>query len=358
MATMPLESIACTHCGSSEVTEFKPGTYACLHCEGVFKYADPTTLVVTQEKAFCWCGNEIVRKCFFCGVGLCRYHDALCSDEIAAPVNEAIGTTVGYALRASREHVVTYQGVQVVTRWPVSTAEMCTVGPVMPLAKVKARLQAEGGGPVQFAHAAVCVQCARAKAEEVAAEQVSGAICTSPRCLNDASETCECCRRRFCAPWLIRNLGIHAQILSGRMSVSCSPGWVTSDAGLVNASLTVAICRSCQGACFMDVVAEQLPAEPLDPTRTNRGYWSSDVAKYRRSLARYYDALVELAARMTKQREASLRIRLSVGAGADCKHYRPADLSSQHARPSDEIPNDAYLLLIGGQDHEVHGKRQ
>jgi ribosomal protein L37AE/L43A len=46
-----LESITCTHCGSSEVQEVKPHTYFCSHCEGVFKHIDPTQVTVTQEKA-------------------------------------------------------------------------------------------------------------------------------------------------------------------------------------------------------------------------------------------------------------------------------------------------------------------
>jgi DNA-directed RNA polymerase subunit RPC12/RpoP len=34
---MPIETIKCQECGSADVTEFKPGSYVCSHCESVFK---------------------------------------------------------------------------------------------------------------------------------------------------------------------------------------------------------------------------------------------------------------------------------------------------------------------------------
>ena len=38
---MPLESITCAYCRSSEASEYKPGSFICSHCDGVFKHFDP-----------------------------------------------------------------------------------------------------------------------------------------------------------------------------------------------------------------------------------------------------------------------------------------------------------------------------
>ena len=40
---MPIEPIHCEACGSRDVTEFKPGSYVCGHCEAVFKHVTPAS---------------------------------------------------------------------------------------------------------------------------------------------------------------------------------------------------------------------------------------------------------------------------------------------------------------------------
>jgi len=65
---MPIESLSCTGCGSTQVQEVKPNTYFCAHCEKVFKRVDPSTVTVTHRPDFCSCGsgNPIFAQCQVC----------------------------------------------------------------------------------------------------------------------------------------------------------------------------------------------------------------------------------------------------------------------------------------------------
>lgn len=73
---MPIEGITCDQCGSSDVTEFKPNTYACSACEHIFKYVDPTHAEVEVAPQFCeeGCGNPVGCKCSLCGNMACNLH--------------------------------------------------------------------------------------------------------------------------------------------------------------------------------------------------------------------------------------------------------------------------------------------
>jgi hypothetical protein len=73
---MPLEAVGCSNCGSSDVQELKPNLYFCNHCEGQFRFIDPTRITVTQEQAFCECGNPVQFQCYACRTGICEHHDA------------------------------------------------------------------------------------------------------------------------------------------------------------------------------------------------------------------------------------------------------------------------------------------
>ncbi len=73
---MAVEIIKCEACGSSEVTEFKPGSYVCGHCEAVFKYVRPAG----GSAAGCEidaCGVTSVGRCYHCGRAFCSTHQAL-----------------------------------------------------------------------------------------------------------------------------------------------------------------------------------------------------------------------------------------------------------------------------------------
>jgi hypothetical protein len=74
---MPVETIKCQECGSADVTEFKPGTYICAHCESVFKVVDPSM----PSHTLCSCGTVVVGRCTDCGIAVCGHHSALWHDE-------------------------------------------------------------------------------------------------------------------------------------------------------------------------------------------------------------------------------------------------------------------------------------
>jgi chemotaxis protein histidine kinase CheA len=72
---MPIETIKCQECGSVDVTEFKPGSYVCRHCEAVFKHLDPSKLTLTNE--LCACGTFAIGHCAECAAPVCGTHSAL-----------------------------------------------------------------------------------------------------------------------------------------------------------------------------------------------------------------------------------------------------------------------------------------
>jgi hypothetical protein len=81
---MPVETIKCRECGSGEVTEYKPGSYVCAHCDAVFKHLDPTRLTVAHDPVFCTCGNQIAYECGYCGGRICEECDVIQSPYLAA----------------------------------------------------------------------------------------------------------------------------------------------------------------------------------------------------------------------------------------------------------------------------------
>jgi hypothetical protein len=72
---MPLESISCTKCGSTDFKEVKPDTYFCNHCDSVFKRANeaqggPISCEVGA------CGVMAMGRCDSCGHAFCSTHQA------------------------------------------------------------------------------------------------------------------------------------------------------------------------------------------------------------------------------------------------------------------------------------------
>jgi hypothetical protein len=74
---MPIETIKCQECGSADVTEFKPGSYVCGHCEAVFKHIDPSQ----STSEVCSCGTFAIGRCYECSVAVCGLHSALWTDQ-------------------------------------------------------------------------------------------------------------------------------------------------------------------------------------------------------------------------------------------------------------------------------------
>src|ERR1700736_4220979 len=69
---MPIETIKCQECGSADVTEFKPGSYVCGHCEAIFKHVTPA-----DGSGGCQiggCGVPAVGKCNACARRFCTTH--------------------------------------------------------------------------------------------------------------------------------------------------------------------------------------------------------------------------------------------------------------------------------------------
>jgi hypothetical protein len=67
---MSIETMKCAECGSAEVTEFKPGSYICGHCEGIFKHVPDQA----QSATLCPCGIEAAIRCAHCDTAVCRQH--------------------------------------------------------------------------------------------------------------------------------------------------------------------------------------------------------------------------------------------------------------------------------------------
>jgi ribosomal protein L7/L12 len=71
---MPVETIKCRECGSADVTEFKPGSYVCAHCEAIFKHVLSGGTVVGCEIE--GCGVTAIGRCQSCGHAFCATHQA------------------------------------------------------------------------------------------------------------------------------------------------------------------------------------------------------------------------------------------------------------------------------------------
>jgi len=73
---MPIETLKCQECGSAEVTEFKPETYVCGHCESVFKSVN------AEQSPSCGCGTFAIGRCAQCGVAVCGEHSRLVGQRL------------------------------------------------------------------------------------------------------------------------------------------------------------------------------------------------------------------------------------------------------------------------------------
>jgi hypothetical protein len=71
---VPVETIKCRECGSADVTEFKPGSYVCGHCEAIVKHVSPAALSGGCE--IDGCGVPAIGRCSSCNRRFCRTHQA------------------------------------------------------------------------------------------------------------------------------------------------------------------------------------------------------------------------------------------------------------------------------------------
>ena len=71
---MPAEPLQCPNCGSADVRQCAPDSYACEHCRTSFRWVDPTSTTVLQRLSVCQCGNVAVAFCVRCHTPLCEKH--------------------------------------------------------------------------------------------------------------------------------------------------------------------------------------------------------------------------------------------------------------------------------------------
>lgn len=182
---MPIEALACSSCGATDVKEVKVDTYFCNHCEAIFKYRDPSSATMTP--AFCSCGNPVQVQCNVC-------HSAICvSCDIATKGSRGIESpTFGYRQFADRSRV-----------------------PVLFTHQVLRTIQEQHG---QVNH--LCLGCLNAAIPGTIKSIASGRMCENPRerigptlvCKGKPDSKCNCCSRSFCRSCLIRSTGADIQI--------------------------------------------------------------------------------------------------------------------------------------------------
>lgn len=73
---MPVETIKCRECGSADVTEFRPGSYVCGHCEAIFKH------VGVPDSASCKCGMFAIGRCAQCHIPVCSVHSSMAGGRL------------------------------------------------------------------------------------------------------------------------------------------------------------------------------------------------------------------------------------------------------------------------------------
>ncbi len=71
---MPNEPVQCPNCGSGDVRQLAPDSYACEHCHTEFRWVDPTKRTVVHKSSVCKCGNIAAAFCARCQEPLCDGH--------------------------------------------------------------------------------------------------------------------------------------------------------------------------------------------------------------------------------------------------------------------------------------------
>lgn len=194
---MPLESIACTNCGSTDVQEVKPGTFFCRHCETVFKYLDPTRVTVDHTPSFCKHGNLVEVQCQICKAGMCRDQCDIGPEiDMSRGPNFMTGRWIptagfGYFYMDGGSVGATARGK----------------GPFLPERKIAASLQLKHGELHHF-----CYDCIIAAVPATADYIASGELCNWPSCVSKSAGSCSCCGSAFCADCMTDDclVGIHA----------------------------------------------------------------------------------------------------------------------------------------------------
>jgi hypothetical protein len=189
---VPIETIKCQECGSAEVTEFKPGTYVCGHCEAVFRHVDPSKVTVENTPAFCFCGNPVQVQCNLCHAGIC-----LGCDQMSRPREDLIAIpTVGFGFQ-----------IKVDYRTPEVSAGDSTM--FISRAHLLAAIDITGE---EISH--LCKDCLGNFVPEAVQKIATNEFCISPFCKHPGKadtgrHECRCCGHNMCiycegtANWMI-----------------------------------------------------------------------------------------------------------------------------------------------------------
>jgi hypothetical protein len=213
---MPLETIACTNCGSTDVQEVKPSTFFCNHCETVFRHIDPTRLTVDYSPAFCACGTSIRFQCQVCRAGICSGCDVIewkrrrdeetrrsiypfnipgpsDSDSLYGKLHVPV---VGYGYLRQRflpdseiwaivdNHIIR-----------IRERDSRSGGPFLYVDELLSTIRAAG-----LNH--VCCSCVTAAVPQTADNIANRVMCEQPGCVSVPSDECRCCRSSFCGEHL------------------------------------------------------------------------------------------------------------------------------------------------------------
>jgi hypothetical protein len=193
---MALDAIACTGCGSTDVSEYKPGSYVCGHCDSVFKYLDPSR--VTVQRDFCECGAPIAFQCRACRTGICSGHDVWIpykryseAYDVEASHRRTSGPWIATAVPAYRVPTGPRQA------WSSDNYVRSYVG--TNIRRVEERFP---GGEVHLCQ--TCYDDAMHNAtagyyDEIAQQKAAGALCANPQCAKQRAQACTCCGLSYCA---------------------------------------------------------------------------------------------------------------------------------------------------------------
>ena len=211
---MPVETIKCQECGSTEVTEYKAGSYVCSHCDAIFKHVDPAH--VTVAPAFCTCGNRIAFRCNLCHSGLCPYCDAKNPGYREGYLSDLAKIFVhtqgfGYLMRSGFDYSVTAS--RIVHEWAHSR-DQPAFGPVISAYELLWALPDRGESAPHM-----CWACIAATAPIVADAVSSGAICEVPACVLTPGGRCRCCDAALCDTHLVGHAALPNNYGSPKLDV-------------------------------------------------------------------------------------------------------------------------------------------
>lgn len=185
---VPIESITCRSCGSTDVQVVKPSTYFCNNCESVFRDVASTPVRVPEQTTFCGCGNPVAYRCWRCQTSMCEEHDAYYGLHIGTMSGRYVTVSAGgYSLGVEESLDLVVDGSRRVAQSALTA--------VMPLEKIVAVAYGTHDG-VATLHS--CWPCAKDHGEQLAEMLREGTMCAMPYCDGGVAGRCDCCRLAFC----------------------------------------------------------------------------------------------------------------------------------------------------------------